>query len=326
MLPNTEAEEQNGWRQEGARYVSTKRSTSSAASRGGLRGVDPRSIAVAGVLILSAALSLLLAGCTDEPRRLVMDDFESRELADWRTVSGGAGGWFVYTDGQKAPDPAHSDPNVPFDLPNPPQGTHAAVTGMNGPGTRILYRDVTLDGRLRLHEGVLRRRRLQQPGYPRVRRARRRISSSESTSCAARRRSTRSRRATCSSTSSKPRPAIRAASRPRSASTCRAGRARPYGCGSQASTTEALCAQEWTTSAAPIDSGADAGIELPDTPVASRALNLVLHRLTEADALTALSDRAAELAREGEFSGALLTWRVTERTCSARPGASRTAR
>ena len=43
-----------------------------------LRGVDPRSIAVAGVLILSAALSLL-AGCTDEPRRLVMDDFESRE-------------------------------------------------------------------------------------------------------------------------------------------------------------------------------------------------------------------------------------------------------
>ena len=140
--------------------------------RAAAEGVDPRSIAVAGVLILSAALSLLLAGCTDEPRRLVMDDFESRELADWRTVSGGAGGWFVYTDGQKAPDPAHSDPNVPFDLPNPPQGTHAAVTDMNGPGTRILYRDVTLDGRLRLHEGVLRRRRLQQPGYPRVRRAR----------------------------------------------------------------------------------------------------------------------------------------------------------
>ena len=55
--------------------------------------------------------------------------------------------------------------------------------------------------------------------------------------------------------------------------------------------------------------GADAGIELPDTPVASRALNLVLHRLTEADALTALSDRAAELAREGEFSGALLVAR-----------------
>ena len=63
-------------------------------------------------------------------------------------VGSGNGGWFVYSDGHKAPDPARSDPNFPFLLPDPPQGKFAAVTDTNGPGTRILYRDVRLDGRL----------------------------------------------------------------------------------------------------------------------------------------------------------------------------------
>lgn len=40
---------------------------------------------------------------------------------------------------------------MPFDVPNPPQGKFAAVTDMNGHGRRILYRDVILDGRYRLH-------------------------------------------------------------------------------------------------------------------------------------------------------------------------------
>jgi hypothetical protein len=70
---------------------------------------------------------------------VVMDDFESGAITDWQTVGSGSGGWFVYTDGQEAPDPAQSDPNVPFDLPDPPQGKFAVVTDMNGPGTRILY-------------------------------------------------------------------------------------------------------------------------------------------------------------------------------------------
>jgi hypothetical protein len=81
----------------------------------------------------------------------VMDDFESGALTGWRTVGGGAGGWFVYTGGSRAPDPAQSDPNAPFDVPDPPQGRFAAVSDTNGPGTRILYRDVNLDGRFRLH-------------------------------------------------------------------------------------------------------------------------------------------------------------------------------
>jgi len=58
-----------------------------------------------------------------------------------------AGAWFAYSDGQVAPDPAQSDPNAPFFVPDPPQGEFAAVTEMNGHGTRILYRDVSLEGR-----------------------------------------------------------------------------------------------------------------------------------------------------------------------------------
>jgi len=86
-----------------------------------------------------------------QPKTFVMDDFESGSIAAWQVVASGAGGWFVYTDGKRAPDPAESDPNVPFDLPDPPEGKFAAVTDMNGPGTRILYRDVKLDGRFTLH-------------------------------------------------------------------------------------------------------------------------------------------------------------------------------
>jgi D-alanyl-D-alanine carboxypeptidase len=79
-----------------------------------------------------------------------MDDFESGALAGWQAVGSGAGGWFVYSDGSEAPDPEQSDPNVPFFVPDPPQGRFAALTDMNGPGTRVLYRDVGLDGRFTL--------------------------------------------------------------------------------------------------------------------------------------------------------------------------------
>lgn len=96
-----------------------------------------RSTTVAGALILSAALSPFFAACAQQPKSIVMDDFESGALANWKAVGSGSGGWFVYTNGKKAPDPAQSDPNFPFDLPDPPQGKFAAVTDMKGPGTRI---------------------------------------------------------------------------------------------------------------------------------------------------------------------------------------------
>jgi hypothetical protein len=78
------------------------------------------------------------------------EDFESGTLGNWQVESSGAGSWFAYTSGKSAPDPARSDPNIPFDVPNPPQGRFAAITDMNGPGRRILYRDIALDGRYRL--------------------------------------------------------------------------------------------------------------------------------------------------------------------------------
>ena len=102
-----------------------------------------------GLLIVSAAgVPLTMAGSAQKP--IVIDDFESGSLAGWKTAGSGAGAWYVYTNGKISPNVPESDPNVPFSVPNPPQGKFAAVTDMNGPGRRILYRDVTLDGRYTL--------------------------------------------------------------------------------------------------------------------------------------------------------------------------------
>jgi hypothetical protein len=79
------------------------------------------------------------------------DDFESGTLDNWRIDRIGAGNWFVYSNGKTPPDPAQSDSFLPFDVPNPPHGKFAAVTDMNGGGRRILFRDITLDGRYRVH-------------------------------------------------------------------------------------------------------------------------------------------------------------------------------
>jgi CubicO group peptidase (beta-lactamase class C family) len=99
-------------------------------------------------------LGSVLVGCRARPSTIVVEDFESGAITGWQAVGGGSGGWFVYADGHKAPDPAQSDPNVPFDVPDPPQGRFAAVTDMNGPGTRVLYRDLRLEGRFTLQMSV----------------------------------------------------------------------------------------------------------------------------------------------------------------------------
>ena len=119
---------------------------------GALRGVKGRrsAVAAAALAVLVALLSSVLVGCEAQSRTIVLDDFESGAITGWQAVGSGSGGWFVYADGHKAPDPAQSDPNAPFDVPDPPQGRFAAVTDMNGPGTRILYRDLRLEGRFSL--------------------------------------------------------------------------------------------------------------------------------------------------------------------------------
>jgi hypothetical protein len=121
---------------------------------GALRGVKGRRSAVAAALAVLVALSSVLVGCQAQPRTIVVEDFESGAITNWQAVGGGSGGWFAYANGHKPPDPAQSDPNAPFDVPDPPQGRFAAVTDMNGPGTRILYRDLRLEGHFTLQATV----------------------------------------------------------------------------------------------------------------------------------------------------------------------------
>jgi hypothetical protein len=104
-----------------------------------------------GLLILSTPPVPLPATNTQQQKAVVIDDFESGTLAGWKMERSGAGGWFVYANGKTPPNPSESDPNFPFAVPEPPQGKFAAVTDMNNPGRRILYRDVKLDGRYTLH-------------------------------------------------------------------------------------------------------------------------------------------------------------------------------
>jgi hypothetical protein len=178
-----------------------------------------RSAVVVAALVALVALSLLFVGRDAGPRTVVVDDFESGAITGWQAVGNGSGGWFVYADGHKAPDPAQSDPNAPFDVPDPPQGKFAAVTDMNGPGTRILYRDLRLEGRFTLQLSVFYTgagpSAAPRP-WPTTRP--RPTSSSGSTCSGARHPSTRWPRATCWSTSFAPRQATRpAASQPRCA-------------------------------------------------------------------------------------------------------------
>ena len=88
---------------------------------GALRGVKGRRSAVAAALVALVALSSVLVGCQARPRTILVEDFESGAITGWQAVGGGSGGWFVYADGHKAPDPAQSDPNVPFDVPIRPK-------------------------------------------------------------------------------------------------------------------------------------------------------------------------------------------------------------
>jgi hypothetical protein len=82
---------------------------------------------------------------------VVLDDFESGTLANWTSACNGFGSWYVYSDGLTLPNPDATDPNFPFEMPDPPRGNFAAVTDMYGPGSIILYRDMQLDGSFRLH-------------------------------------------------------------------------------------------------------------------------------------------------------------------------------
>jgi len=268
-------------------------------------------------VILSAALSLFFAACAHKSKTpvraadgmFVMDDFESGALTGWRALGSGSGGWFVYTNGSRAPDPAQSDPNVPFDLPDPPQGKFAAVSDMNGPGTLILYRDVKLDGRFMLHLTVFHAGAF---GF-----------SSPQTLAYDEPAENQQFRIDLVAPSA---PIDSLASGDVLVNVFKTSTSEPY---QRQPTAAKMDVSNWAGQTVrlrlavtdnrgplrvgvdnirfePIGSDSDARVELPDTKEPSSALNLVLHRLTEADALKALSARAERLAGEGEFAGAVL--------------------
>jgi D-alanyl-D-alanine carboxypeptidase len=283
-----------------------------------MQGIAERtSVAVVGALIVSAVVSLALTACGHHPKgaareehgMFIMDDFESGALTGWKAVGGGSGGWFIYTNGSKAPDPARSDPNVPFVLPDPPEGRFAAVSDTNGPGTRILYRDVRLDGRLRLHliafyAGV--------GGF-----------SSPKTLAYDEPRANQQFRIDLVAPSA---PIDSVARGDILANVFKTQAGDPDARGPTAVSVDL---SRWAGQTArlrlavtdnagplragvddirfePIGPGAKARIELPHTRQPAGALNLVLRRMTEANALTALSARADKLAGEDELSGAVL--------------------
>ena len=279
---------------------------------GVLRGVrGHRSAVAAAALAVLVALSSVLVGCRARPRTIVVDDFESGAITGWQAVGGGSGGWFVYSDGHKAPDPAQSDPNAPFDVPDPPQGRFAAVTDVNGPGTRILYRDLRLEGRFSLQLSVFHtgtgpfsspatlaydtpeanqqfRIDLLMPSAPIDSVAKGDVLVNvfhTSPGDPARRQPTEARVDVSAWAGQTVR--LRLATTDNQGP-LRVGvdniRFQPIG-------------------------DADDRVELLATPKPSSAVNLVLHRMTQAQALAALTDHAAERAHAGEFAGAVLVTR-----------------
>jgi D-alanyl-D-alanine carboxypeptidase len=279
---------------------------------GALRGIKGRRSAVAAALVALVALSSVLVGCQARPSTMVMEDFESGAITGWQAVGGGSGGWFVYADGHKAPDPAQSDPNAPFDVPDPPQGRFAAVTDMNGPGTRILYRDLRLEGRFSLQASVFYtgsgpfsspatlaydtpeanqqfRIDLLRPSAPidSVAKGDVLVNVFRTSPGDPARRQPTEVRVDVSSWAGQ-------AVRLRLAGTDNQG---PLRVG-----VDNIRFQR-------IGSDADDRVELLATPRPSSAVDLVLHRLTQADAVAALSEHAAERVRADEFAGAVLVAR-----------------
>jgi D-alanyl-D-alanine carboxypeptidase len=278
---------------------------------GALRGVKGRRSAVAAALVALVALSSVLVGCQARPGAIVVEDFESGAITGWQAVGGGSGGWFVYADGHKPPDPAQSDPNVPFDVPDPPQGRFAAVTDMNGPGTRILYRDLRLEGRFSLQLTVF------HTGTGPF--------SSPATLAYDTPEANQQFRIDLL------RPSAPIDSVAKSDVLVNVFHTAPGNPARRQPTEAGMDVSAWagqtvrlrlatTDNQGPLRvgvdnirfqrrGGADDRVELLATPTPSSAVDLVLHRLPQAQALAALADHAAERARADEFAGAVLVAR-----------------
>ena len=267
-------------------------------------------------VVLAAMASVVLSGCgpqptpSVEPTTIVMDDFEGGDLSGWGSVGAGAGGWSVYGDSSKSPDAAVIDPGAPLTMPDPPEGRHAAVTDINGPGTRILYKDLRLDGRFSLRMNVFYTGRAA-------------FSSPETLAHDATEPNQQFRIDLISLSA----PIDSVAANDVLLNVFRTSRGDPttrkpadvtVDLSSLAGGTVRLRLAE-VDNQGPLRVGVDAirfeptspgdAIEFPETPEASSAIHLVLHRMTESDALAALIDRAENRLAADEFSGAALVAR-----------------
>ena len=64
-------------------------------------------------------------------------NFETGNLSGWTVIDAGSGSWFVYS-GTTAPFSG-------FPIPPPPEGSFAAIADQRGPGSHILYQDISLE-------------------------------------------------------------------------------------------------------------------------------------------------------------------------------------
>jgi D-alanyl-D-alanine carboxypeptidase len=268
-------------------------------------------------MAVSVVVSLALGSCggpptpSARPETVVVGDFESGALDGWREVGSGRGGWFVYTKGQQAPEGASSDQNGPVRLPDPPQGSFAASTEADGPGTHILYRDLRLDGRHSLIASVFYRGTA-------------RLASPDTLAHASLEENQQFRIDLIDPSAAIDSVAADAvlldAFRTASGDPLyRAPTEIVVNAGSLAGRTVRLRIVQ-TDNQGLMRVGVDdirfepaadgeGTVELLETPEASSAIDLVLHRLSETDAVAALAAQADELTAADEFSGAFLVAR-----------------
>jgi Bacterial Ig-like domain len=95
------------------------------------------------LMVLLAAMAVLVVGYagTALAATVVNGGFETGDLSGWTVVNEefGGGDWYVCSS-----DPAACPAATPSNFP-PPEGTYAAIGSSNGPGSHILYQDVTLE-------------------------------------------------------------------------------------------------------------------------------------------------------------------------------------